>query len=59
MILEDLPMREYYGQILQLSLVDLIRPEAYFPSFATFISAMENDVFVAKQRSLLHKQAAL
>lgn len=59
MILEDLPMKEYYGQKLQVSLLELIRPEAYFPSFGSFIGAMENDVYVAKQRSLLSKQASL
>lgn len=59
MILEDLPMKEYYGQQLQVSLIEFIRPEAYFPSFATFIGAMENDVYVAKQSNLLSKQASL
>lgn len=59
MILEDLPMKEFYGQQLQVSLIELIRPEAYFPSFASFIGAMENDVYVAKQSRLLSKQASL
>lgn len=48
MILEDIPFREFYGQQLTLSLLGFIRPEGYFPSFADFIVAMENDIYVAK-----------
>jgi FAD synthase len=48
MILEDIPPKEFYGQELMLSLCGFIRPEGYFPSFACFICAMENDIYVTK-----------
>lgn len=50
MILEPLPNQEFYGQELRVWINGLIRPEAYFPEFSTFIHAMENDIFVAKEK---------
>lgn len=62
MILEDLPSDEFYGQRLKVWVHGFIRPEAYFPDFASFLQAMENDIFVAKQNLyelLINKRQAL
>jgi len=50
MILEAIPNLEFYGQELRVWIIGLIRPEAYFPEFSSFIHAMENDIFVAKEK---------
>ncbi len=54
MILEDIPSQEFYGQSLRVVLLGLVRPEAYFPEFSSFIEAMENDIFVTKEMLLAH-----
>lgn len=46
----EIPNKEFYGESLKLRILGLIRPEAYFPQFSLFIRAMENDVFVAKEK---------
>lgn len=57
MILEAVPPHEFYGQSLRVVLLGLIRPEAYFPEFSSFIEAMENDIWVTKQQLLAHPSA--
>lgn len=57
MILEAVPSQEFYGQSLRVALLGLIRPEAYFPEFGSFIEAMENDICLTKQLLLAHPSA--
>lgn len=57
MILEDIPNKEFYSQKLRVSLLGFIRPEAYFPEFSSFIHAMENDIWIAKES--LHEHSSI
>lgn len=57
MILEEVPSQEFYNQSLRVVILGLIRPEAYFPEFPSFIQAMENDIHVTKQMLVAHPSA--